>query len=188
MRNLAFSYYSSGTKCTVAHYRKQHNYRMWRHQALRDPEVVPLGEVCSSTGGSCAISALLRPYQRKRRHKTSPRKLRNIRSNVIHRSSPGAWDERMCERKCPITNLFNPTQKKIEMFYITNQSTLRKSDQSEVAISGRLANQIARNEPIIIGWLPLRPRPNNIYSDRIVIGILAFWQSMTMFTCERCGK
>jgi hypothetical protein len=119
---------------------------------------------------------------------TSPRKLRNIQSNVTRRSSPGAWDARMCERKCPITNLFNPTQKKIEMFYITNQSTVRKSDQSEVAISGRLANQIAINEPIIIGWLLLRLRPNNIYSNRIVNGILAFWQTMTMFTCEKCGK
>ena len=119
---------------------------------------------------------------------TSPGKLRNIRSNVTRRTSHGAWDARMCERKCPISNLFNPTQKKIEMFYITKQSTLRISDQSEVAISGRLANQIARNEPIRIGWLLLPPRPNNIYSDRIVIGILAFWQTMTMFTCERCGK
>jgi hypothetical protein len=38
------------------------------------------------------------------------------------------------------------------------------------------------------GWLLLRPRPNNIYGDRILISILTFWQTMTMFTCERCGK
>ena len=30
-------------------------------------------------------------------------------------------------------------------------------------------------QPIKIGWLLLCPRPNNIYNDRIVIGILGFW-------------
>ena len=31
-------------------------------------------------------------------------------------------------------------------------------------------------------WLLLRPRPSNAYGDRIIIGILSFWQTMTMFT------
>jgi len=51
----------------------------------------------------------------------------------------------MCNRKCPKMNL---TQKRIEMFYSTNQSHHWKLNQSEVGISVRLANQIARNQPI----------------------------------------
>jgi hypothetical protein len=35
-----FSYYSSSTQCTIAHDR--HGYRMWRHQASRDLEGIPL--------------------------------------------------------------------------------------------------------------------------------------------------
>ena len=57
----------------------------------------------------------------------------------------------------------NPTQKRIEMCYITNQY-----------ITGNWTNQIARNEPTRRGWLHLRPRSIYIYSERIVIGILDF--------------
>ena len=39
-------------------------------------------------------------------------------------------------------------QKRIEMFYSTNQSYHWKLNQLEVAISGRLANQIVKNGPI----------------------------------------
>ena len=61
----------------------------------------------SCATGSCAISALVWPFHRKCRHQTSRdpervplegesvrmrnRKLRNIRSNVTHRSSPGKY-------------------------------------------------------------------------------------------------
>jgi hypothetical protein len=60
------------------------------------------------------------------------------------------------------------------MFYSTNQSYHWKLNQSEVAISGRIVNQIARNEPIRRGVTSNNPRPNNIYGDTIVIGILYF--------------
>jgi hypothetical protein len=61
-------------------------------------------------------------------------------------------------------------QKRIEMFYSTNQSYHWKLNQSEVAICGWLANQIARIEPIrrgvtsysfpsfcgLVDWTPCR--------------------------------
>ena len=44
-------------------------------------------------------------------------------------------------------------------------------------ITGFWTNELAESsvqQPIRIRWLQLRPRPNNIYSDIIVIGILGF--------------
>jgi hypothetical protein len=44
-------------------------------------------------------------------------------------------------------------------------------------ITGFWTNEMAESsvqQPIRIGWLQLRPRPNNIYSERIAIGILGF--------------
>ena len=67
------------------------------------------------------------------------------------------------------------------MFYSTNQSYHWILNQWDDRIQCFL-------QPMKIGWLLLRPRPNNIYGDRIIIGILSFWQTMTMFTCERFGK
>ena len=41
-----FAYYTSSTKCTIAHDRKYHGHRwMCRHQASRDPERGSLGRV-----------------------------------------------------------------------------------------------------------------------------------------------
>jgi hypothetical protein len=54
-----FSYYSSSTKCIIAHDR--HDYRMWRHVT---PKVFSVG--------SCTISALVEQFHRKSRHQTSP--------------------------------------------------------------------------------------------------------------------
>jgi hypothetical protein len=54
------------------------------------------------------------------------------------------------------------------MFYSTNQSYHWKLNQSEVAISGRLSNQIVRR-----GVTSFMLRLNNIYGDRIIIGILS---------------
>ena len=69
----------------------------------RDPEGGDPERVCACATGNCAISALVGPFHRKWCHQTSPRrdflgwgarihnrKLRNIRSNVTRRSSPGS--------------------------------------------------------------------------------------------------
>ena len=61
------SYYSSSTKCTIAHDR--HGYRMWR-----DPEGGSLGSVRACVTGSCAISALVGPFARKWCHQTRSRR------------------------------------------------------------------------------------------------------------------
>jgi hypothetical protein len=83
-------------------------------------------------------------------------------------------------------------------------------------ITGFWTNEMAESsvqQPIRIGWLQLRPRPNNIYSDRIAIGILGFltdhddfylWEmlqriyreehqkthvdSSQTYSCGECGK
>ena len=104
---------------------------MWRHQTSRNPEVVSFGEVCTCATGHCTISALLGPFHRKWHHQTSrhperfPRKIwersyatRNCA--ISDQKSPvgfplDGWDVRMRDRKCPIMNLLNPTQKWIEI-------------------------------------------------------------------------
>ena len=63
-----FSYYSSSTKCTIAHDR--HGYRMWRQS--RDRKGGFLGRECACATGSWAISALLGSFHRKWRNQTSP--------------------------------------------------------------------------------------------------------------------
>jgi hypothetical protein len=63
------------------------------------------------------------------------------------------------------------------MFYSTNQSYHWKLNQSEVAISGRLANQIVRIERIRRGVTSFTsPSEQYIprYGERIIIGILSF--------------
>jgi hypothetical protein len=80
---------------------------MWRHETSRDPEGVSFGRVRVCATGSWAIFAIVGPFHRKWRHQTSGypegiplegwgarmrnRKLRDIRSYVTRRASPGKY-------------------------------------------------------------------------------------------------
>jgi hypothetical protein len=50
------------------------------------------------------------------------------------------------DRKCPIINLFNPTQKRIEMCYITSQSHHWKLNQWDGRIQCPSTNQIPHSK------------------------------------------
>jgi hypothetical protein len=110
--------------------------------------------------------------------------LRNIHSNVTRRVSPGRLGACMHDRKGPKMNLFNPKE---DWTCPTNHHW--KLNQSEVAISGRLANQKPGK------WTNQKRgdfqyvRVRTIYTvTESSLAFWVFWQTMTIFTCEKCDK
>jgi hypothetical protein len=92
--------------------------------------------------------------------------LRNIHSNVIRMASPGRVG-------CAHARSWGTKNE-----FIWHKSGLKCFIVPTNHITGFWTNEMAESsvqQPIKIGWLLLCPRPNNIYGDRIVIGILGFW-------------
>jgi hypothetical protein len=91
--------------------------------------------------------------------------LRNIHTNVTRRASPGRLG-------CAHARSWGTKDE-----FILPKSGLKCFIVPTNPITGFWTNEMAESsvqQPIKIEWLLLRPRPNNIYSDRIVIDILGF--------------
>jgi hypothetical protein len=91
--------------------------------------------------------------------------LRNIHSNVTRRASPGR------------VGCAHARSRGTKNEFILHKSGLKCFIAPTNHIIGFWTYEMAKSsvlQPMKIGWLLLRSRPNNIYGDRIVIGILGF--------------